>query len=147
MSSRISGLTNLGGVGDVDTGIGAALEDTEDSGTSRGSGKTGIQVASEGSLLGGVSLLVELVTVDLDLTLVHGVKTELLEDSSADQKTGGVGGGVVGETNADTVSWELVSVGGGDDDISLESSVSDLGDDVLKDVLIIRWSQNGKSNE
>ena len=47
VSSRISQESNLGGVGDVDTGIGAALEDTEDSGTSRGSGKTGIQVASE----------------------------------------------------------------------------------------------------
>ena len=134
-------------MGDVDTGIGAALEDAEDSGTSRGSCKTGIQVASEGSLLGGVSLLVELVSVDLDLTLVHGVKTELLEDSSADQKTGGVGGGVVGETNADTVSWELVSVGGGDDDISLESSVSDLGDDVLKDVFNYQMITEQKSNQ
>jgi len=122
---------SLGGVGDVDTGIGTALEDTEDSSTSRGSGKTGIQVASEGSLLGGVSLLVELVTVNFDLTLVHGVKTELLEDSSADQKTGGVGSGVVGKTNGDSVSRKLVGVGRGDDDISLESSVSDLGDDVL----------------
>jgi len=122
---------SLGGVGDVETGISSALEDTEDSGTSGGSGEAGIQVASEGGLLFSIGFLVELVTVDLDLTLVHRVKTELLENSSADQKTGGVSGGVVGETDADAESWELVGVGRGDNDISLESSVSDLGDDVL----------------
>ena len=37
----------LGGVGDVESGIGGSLEDTEDTGTSGGTGKTGIQVASE----------------------------------------------------------------------------------------------------
>jgi len=122
---------SLGGVGDVETGISGTLEDTEDSGTSGGSGEASIQVASEGGLLFSIGFLVKLVTVDLDLTLVHRVKTELLENSSTDQKTGGVSGGVVSETNADAVSWELVGVRRGDDDISLESSVSDLGDDVL----------------
>ena len=117
---------------DVDTSISTALEDAEDSGASGGSCKTGIQVASEGGLLFSIGFLVELVTIDLDLTLVHRVKTELLENSSADQKTGGVSGGVVGETDADAESWELVGVGRGDNDISLESSVSDLGDDVLE---------------
>ena len=125
-------MSHLGAVGDVETGISGTLEDTEDSGTSGGSGQTSVQVASEGSLLAGVSLLVELVSVDLDLTLVHGVKTELLEDSSADQETDGVGSGVVGQTDGDAVSWEFVGIGGGDDDVSLEPSVGDLRDDVLK---------------
>jgi len=122
---------SLGAVGDVETSISGTLEDTEDSGTSGGSGQTSVQVASEGSLLAGVSLLVELVSVDLDLAFVHGVKTELLEDSSADQETDGVGSGVVGQTDGDAVSWEFVGIGGGDDDVSLEPGVGDLSDDVL----------------
>ena len=79
----------------------------------------------------GISFLVVLVTVNLDLSLVERVKTELVEDAAADEETSAVGGGVVGQTDWDTVAWELMSVSGADNNVTLETSISDLGDDVL----------------
>ena len=79
----------------------------------------------------GVSFLIVLVTVNLDLALVERVKTELVEDAAADEETGAVGGGVVGQTDWDTVAWELMSVSGADNNVTLETGIGDLGDDVL----------------
>jgi len=79
----------------------------------------------------GISFLVVLVTVNLDLALVERVETELVEDAAADEETSAVGGGVVGQTDWDTVAWELMSVSGADNNVTLETSISDLGDDVL----------------
>ena len=42
---------SLGRVGDVQTGISGALENAEDAGTGGGAGKTGVQVATERSLV------------------------------------------------------------------------------------------------
>merc|ERR1719373_601398 len=43
----------------------------------------------------------------------------------------GVSGGVVGQTNGDSVTGKLVGVSGRNDNISDQSGVCDLGDDVL----------------
>ena len=78
-----------------------------------------------------ISLLIELVTVNLDLTLVKWVKTELVQNAAANKKTSAISGGVVGKTDWDTIAWELVSIGGADNNVTLETSVRNLGNDVL----------------
>ena len=83
-------------------------------------------------LLSGVGVLLEVLAVDLDLSLVHWVESEFLEDSAANEETGGVGGGIVGQTAGDSVAGKLVGVGGRNDNISDQTCVGDLGDDVLK---------------
>jgi len=54
-----------------------------------------------------------------------------LKDTTADEETGSVGGGVVGQTARDTISWQLMGVSSTDDNVTLEASVGDLGNDVL----------------
>jgi len=56
---------------------------------------------------------------------------ELSEESSGGEETGGIGGGVVGETGGDSESLELEGVGGGFDLISGDGGVDDLADDSL----------------
>ena len=47
------------------------------------------------------------------------------------QETGAVGGGIVGQTDLDTVLGQLGGVGGAHHLVALEMSVSDLAGDVL----------------
>ena len=54
-----------------------------------------------------------------------------MENSTSDEETGAISGGVVGQTNADSVTRKLVRVSGRNDNISDQSGVGDLGDDVL----------------
>ena len=91
-----------------------------------------IRTLFETYLLLGISLLVELVAVDLDLALVERVQAELVQDATANQQTSAVSSGVVGETDGDTIAWELVSIGGADNDVTLETGIGHLGDDVLE---------------
>ena len=83
-------------------------------------------------LLSRISILFEVLSIDFDLSFVHGIKSEFLENSTSDEETGAVSGGVVGQTNGDSVTGKLVGVSGRNDNISDQSGVCDLGDDVLK---------------
>ena len=123
---------SLGVVGNVDSTINCTLEGTEDSVTGGGSHKTDVEESAEGSLLfidslGAVD--VEELAVSSLNTLVETVKLEVLEESTGNEETGGVGSGVVGETGFETESLELLGVSLSEDFITLDGGVDDLNDD------------------
>jgi hypothetical protein len=69
-------------------------------------------------------------TVSLLDTLELLVKVELLEDTAGKEQTGSVSGSPVGKTLVDTVAGELVGVGRGEDLVTGDLRVDNLGDDV-----------------
>jgi len=97
---------SLNGMRNVKTSIASTLECSEDSGTSGGSLDTNIKESLEWSLL-TFALNEEHFTVNLIGWLVVLIKSDLLEESSGNQKTGAVMSGVVGKTSSKTVSFEL----------------------------------------
>jgi len=149
---------SLLGVGNVETAVRGALEDTKDSGSGRGSLEAGVEEALEGSRS---VLVLSLGQGELALwlsdALVLLIESELLESTSGNEEAGGVGcvggkkreapfsvafssvltaarrltGSPVGEAVRDAVSRELVGVGRGEDDVALDLGIDDLGDDVL----------------
>lgn len=135
----------LGVVGDIETSVGGTLEDTEDLGTEGGTGKTNIEVDTEGT-----AVLIELVNVesalaegdrhdltsDLILLIVTNTsvlleETNLLEGTAAGKETGGVGSGVVLVAGLGTEALELLGVGGGEDVVTSDGGVDNLGDHLL----------------
>ena len=122
---------SLSVVGHVDATVNCALEGTEDSVTGGGSNETNIEESSEGALLFVDFLLVdveELAVGSLD-TLVETVKLEVLEESSGNEETSGVGGSVVSETSLETESFELLGVSLSEHSVALDGRVDDLDDD------------------
>ena len=122
----------LGVVGHVDAAVNCTLEGSEDSVAGGGSHETDVEESAEGSLLfvdslGAVDI--EEFSVGSLNTLVETVKLEVLEESTGNEETGGVGGGVVGETSLETESLELLGVSLSKDSIALDSGVDDLNDD------------------
>lgn len=116
-------------MGDIDTTIASTLEDTEDSVTGGGSDQTSIQNSLEGLLVLNVFFDIEVSTINLDLTSVQFSQTDLLEQSSSQQETSGVGSSVGGQTSVDTESLEFVRVSSAEDLVALEGGVDDLSDD------------------
>lgn len=51
--------------------------------------------------------------------------------SSSEEKPGAIGGGVVGETNLDTVLGQLVAIGRSNNTISLQPGIGNLAADIL----------------
>ena len=128
----VTGETLLG-VGNVKTTVRSALHGTEDTGTSRGTGKTDIEEALEWAtgLAVNLGFLGELVLTVSLLDASEGlVEVELLESTAGDKKTSGVGGGPVGQTVGDAVSLELVGVGADEDLVAGDLRGDDLADDV-----------------
>ena len=123
---------SLGVVGHVDATINCTLEGTEDSVAGGGSNETDVEESAEGSLLFVDSLgavdIKELTISSLN-TLVETIKLEILEESTGNEETGSVGGGVVGETSLETESLELLGVSLSEDSIALDGGVDDLNDD------------------
>ena len=72
-------------------------------GSGGGPGEANIQTGAEGS--GSAILVLDTIhgTVNVVIALVHGVQGELLEHAPGEQETGAVGGGIVGQTNLDSV--------------------------------------------
>jgi len=118
-------------VWDVQTTVGSALHGTEDLGTGRGAVEADVQVALEGAWLTIDVLNVVLGTVDILGARVDLVELELLEQTASEQETRGVGRGVVGKADLDTVAGQLVRVGSSQDDVSLNASISNLACDVF----------------
>lgn len=121
------------GVGDEDTTVGGTLHGGEDTGTGGGTGKTDIKENLEGTAgalvgLGGLSDGV--LAISLLDTGELLVKAELLQGTAGKEQTGGVGGSPVGQTVLDAIGLELVGVGGGENLVTGELRVDDLGDDV-----------------
>lgn len=122
----------LGVVGHVDASVNCTLEGSEDSVAGGGSHETDVEESAEGSLLfvdslGAVDI--EEFSVGSLNTLVETVKLEVLEESTGNEETGGVGGGVVGETSLETESLELLGVSLSEDFIALDCGEDDLNDD------------------
>lgn len=122
---------SLSAVWDVQTTIDGSLEGTEKLGTSSGSLETNVQETLEGSWLSVDILDVVLSTSGFLDSGVDAVQLKLLEQTSGKQETSGVGGGVVGQTDLDTISWQLVGVGVADAHVTLDASIGDLACDVL----------------
>jgi hypothetical protein len=128
----VTGETALG-VGDEDTTVGGTLHGSEDTVTGGGADKTNIKEGLEGAALAIVGLdgLGESVlTSGLLDTLELLIKTELLEDTAGKEQTGSVGSSPVGQTLVNAVLGELVSVGRGEDLVTRDLGVDDLGNDV-----------------
>ena len=121
----------LGGVRDIQTTISSSLQRGEDLGTSGGTGKTDIKESLEGATRVVLTLNVVLLTVDLLSTRVQLVETEVLQVTAGQQQTSAVSGGVVVQTEGDTITGELVGVGRADDTITRELGVDQLVDNVL----------------
>jgi len=123
----------VGLVGNGDTTINNTLHDSEDLGTSGGAGKTNVEDGAEGE---AAFTFVVLLVTGFDVFTVSLVTVELVGDlelgegAASEEETGGVGGGVVGETVRETEGGEFVGVGGLEDLITDDFSVDDLGDDI-----------------
>jgi len=123
-------------VRDVNTTVAHTLHGTEETGTSGGTGKTDIQQGAEGRHIVLILDVEVLTQVDLilitrvgDVTLV--LQTKLGVDTTGQQQTGAVSGRVVGQTNLDSVTGELVRVGGSDANIVGQIGHEHLADDIL----------------
>jgi hypothetical protein len=124
----------VGLVGDSDATVDDTLHDTEDLGTSGGAGKTDVEDGAEREA--AFTFVVLLVTDFLEFT----VSLETFElvgnleggkSAASEEKTGGVSGGVVGQTVVKTELREFVSIGSLENLVTDDFSVNDLGDDVL----------------
>lgn len=121
------------GVGDEDTTVGCTLHGSEDTVTGGGADKTNIKEGLEGAALAIVGLdgLGEgVLTIGLLDTLEGLVKVELLEDTAGKEQTGSVGSSPVGQTLVNAVLGELVGVSSGENLVTRDLGVDDLGNDV-----------------
>ena len=127
---EVTGETTLR-VGDVETSIGGTLHGSEDTVTSRGTGKTDIEKDVEGTRSIIDLLNEEVLSVDGSDSDVLIGNVELSQNTAGEQQTSGVGSGVVGQANLDSVAGELMGVGSSENDVSLNLGEDNLGDDVL----------------
>ena len=118
-------------VRNVDTTVASSLENTEDSVTSGSSDETGIQNSLEGLSVLDIIFNVEVFSVNLSLTSVNSVQTDLLEESSSQEETSGVGSSVGSETSGETELSEFEGVSSAEDLVALDGGVDDLSDDSL----------------
>ena len=128
----VTGETVLG-VRNEETTVGGTLQGTEDTGTGGGTDKTDIEEDLEGAagtLVGLSSFGQGVFTVSLLNTLEGVVELELLEETASEKETGGVGSGPVGQTVLDSVALQFVGVSGGNNLVTGDFGVDNLGDDV-----------------
>mmetsp|Transcript_9683 Transcript_9683/g.23693 ORF Transcript_9683/g.23693 Transcript_9683/m.23693 type:complete len:317 (+) Transcript_9683:1327-2277(+) len=134
--SVVSGESLLG-VGDVESTVGGALEGSEDAGSGGGGLAPDVEKGAEGALvvvdfLDVVGLLVVLgrddFSVDLGVSLVELVESDLLEETTGAEETGAVRGGVVLQTDGEAVAVELGGLSLAEDAIAVDESVRDLAD-------------------
>ena len=118
----------------VNASVTGALHTTEDTSSSGCAGKTNVKEALERPAalsiftFGSFGQLVFSVGF-LDAGEIF-IKAKLLQSTTSDQETGGVGSGPVGETMGDTVGLELVSVCGTEDLVASDFGGDNLADDV-----------------
>jgi len=98
---------SLGVMWNVKTTIASTFKSTENSGSGSGSLDTNIEESFEWSLVFNVLKRVEVFTVNLGVSLVHLIKSNLFKESSGQQKTGAVSSRVVGKTSSKTELLKL----------------------------------------
>lgn len=119
------------GVGDVQTTISSSLHGSENLASSAGLSETNIQETLEGASVTIDGGNVVVLSVDVVVSGVLGVHVELLQDTASNQQTSGIGSSIVGVANGETISGELMAIGGSKDEVSLDLGVDDLADGVL----------------
>merc|ERR1712038_233232 len=110
-------------VRNVEATVAGTLHGTEDSVTGGGSDETNIEVSLEGA-----SVVLAISSGDTGELIIERL---VLEESTGEKKTGGIGSGVVGETAGNTESLELARVSGSNSNVTLDGGVVDGGDDAL----------------
>lgn len=120
-------------VGDVEAAIGRTLHGAENAVAGGGADETDVEVGLEGALVVVDLAVVHGVdgAVDLGVSLVEVGETLVGEQSAGAEETSAVGGSVVGEAGGESEASELGGVSGGDDTISLDADVDNLGDYTL----------------
>jgi len=130
---------SLLGVGNIESTVGGSLERSEDTGAGGSRLTSDIEKGAEGALfvvdfLDVVGLLAVIgrdnFSVDLGISLVELVESNLFEETTGAEKTGAVGRGVVLQTYGESVSTELGGLGLAEDAISIDQGVSDLADNL-----------------
>mmetsp|Transcript_40602 Transcript_40602/g.161030 ORF Transcript_40602/g.161030 Transcript_40602/m.161030 type:complete len:215 (-) Transcript_40602:30-674(-) len=91
--------------------------------------KSNIQENSERPLV-PVSLNLVHFPIGLLLSDVHVSKSHLRERPPCEQKSGGIRGRVVCQTNGDAILGELVRIGGGNDLVTIHARRNDLGNNI-----------------
>lgn len=125
-----SGESSLG-VSDEETSVGGSLQGAENTGTSRRSCESHIEDGAEWLLVTSRSLGFNVIqgSVNLVISLEHGIQLDLGEQSSGEEESGSVGSRVVGETSLESELSELRGGSLAEDSVSLESGPDDLADD------------------
>jgi len=120
-------------VGDEEAAIARTLHGTENSVTSGGAGNTNIEESLEWAAVNNVVLNGVQLTVDLGLTLIHVLETDVLQGKKAagGQEASGVGSSVVGVASVDTEAGELLGVSSHEGLVALDGSVDNLADYAL----------------
>ena len=130
---------SLLGVGDIESTVGGSLEGSKETVSGGGGLATNIQQGAEGALvvvdfLDVVGLVVPLggndFSVDLGVSLVHIIESDLLEETAGAEKTGAVGSGVVLQTDRESVAAEFGGLGLAEDAVTIDESVGDLADNL-----------------
>ena len=138
---RITVITreSLLGVGNVQTTVGGTLEGTKDTATRGGRLAAHIEEAAERSLvfidfIDVVSLLVNFgldhFAVNLGVSFVGLIETQLLEETTGHQETGAVGSGVVLQTNGQAVTRKFLGGGLAEDTVTIDQGIHNLADDL-----------------
>lgn len=121
------------GVRDEETTVGGTLQGTKDTGTGGGTDETNIEEDLEGAAGTVVSLSSlgqGVFTVGFLNTLEGLVELELLEETTGEEETSGVGSGPVGQTVLDSIALQLVSISRGNNLVAGDFGVDNLGDDI-----------------
>jgi len=123
---------SLGVMGDVKSSIDRSFQSSETSVTSSGGNQSDIEDGLERLFSIGVVVIHGVVfSVHSGLTFVLLVESDLVEETTGTEETGGVGGGVVGESGVDAEFLEFVRRGLGDYLVTLEGGVDDLAGDLV----------------
>jgi len=120
----------LDGVRNVETSVDGTFHGAKDTSTGGGARQSDVQVAPErcGPVINVLDQV--LFTGDVRAAGIQRLHAQLVEDAACDQQTGAVGGGIVGQTHLDSVTGQLMGVGGAHDTIALNAGVSNLASDV-----------------
>jgi len=116
-------------VGDIKTTVTSTFHGAKDTGTSGGALQTDIQKGFERGFATNINFDVEIFTINFSLTFV--VEVELSVDTTSEEETSAVGGGVVGQTKGDTITFKFVGVCRGEADIVSHISGEDLACDIF----------------
>jgi hypothetical protein len=126
-------------VRNVESAIGSSLESSKDTASSSGGTASYIQKGAEGTLV-----LIHLIDkvglsinfsgynfgIDLGVSFIKLIQTNLLQQTSSDKKTGAVRSGIVLETDLESVTAQFRALGLAEDAISINERVGNLANDL-----------------